>query len=90
MAGEHHAKMEAHFNNGLARQDNRRMMEAAIVALVAEFIGELTGLRPPLERSLFPPHWTPALNRLCDGLMQVVKETHAPSPQPGPSAEQGG
>jgi hypothetical protein len=53
---------------------NRVRFEAAVVALVAEFIGSLTGLRPPLERALFPPDQEPALNRLCDGLIQLVRE----------------
>jgi hypothetical protein len=48
---------------------NRTKFEAALIALVAEFIGSLTGLRPPLERALFPPDQEPALNRLCDGII---------------------
>ena len=52
----------------------RVRFEAAVVALVAEFVGSLTGLRPPLERALFPPDQEPALKRLCDGLIQLVRE----------------
>jgi hypothetical protein len=52
----------------------RQRLEGAVVALVAEFIGAITGTRPPLERALFPPEMEPALKRLCDGLIQVVRE----------------
>lgn len=52
----------------------RAFLDATTVALVAEFIGEITGTRPPSERSAFPPEWEPALQRLCDGLVQAVKE----------------
>jgi hypothetical protein len=55
--------------------DARRLrLEGAVVALVAEFLGEITGMRPPWERRLFPPEMEPALKRLCDGLIQVVRE----------------
>jgi hypothetical protein len=52
----------------------RVKFEAAVIALVAEFVGSLTGLRPPLERALFPPDQEPALARLCDGLIQLARE----------------
>jgi hypothetical protein len=55
---------------------DRALLEAATIALVAEFIGEITGLRPPLERELFPPEWRSALNRLIDGLQQLRKESN--------------
>lgn len=61
----------------MSKQDNRLRMESAMVALVAEFVGSITGLRPPLERRLFPPEYEPALKRLCDGAVQVVKESGA-------------
>lgn len=74
---DHHSEMESHYAAGLERQDKRLLMEAAMVALVAEFVGAITGLRPPLERRLFPQQHEPALNRLCDGAVQVVKECEA-------------
>ena len=52
----------------------RARFEAATIALLAEFISALTGLRPPSERALFPPDKLPALQRLCDGLLQVLRE----------------
>jgi hypothetical protein len=52
----------------------RDLMEAAVIALIAEFVGELTGLRPPSDRALFPRYMEPALTRLVDGLIQVAKE----------------
>lgn len=57
-------------------QFNRKRAEAAIIALVAEFVGDITGLKVPTERELFPENMKPALNRLCDGLIQVSKECH--------------
>jgi hypothetical protein len=54
--------------------DQRARLEAVVLVLVAEFVGDLTGLRPPTERSLFPPEHEPALWRLCDGLIQAVRE----------------
>jgi hypothetical protein len=60
-----------------------RLIETSVIALVAEFLGEVTGLRPPVERELFPPHMRPALDRLCDGLMQIVKETGDCRPRDG-------
>ena len=56
----------------------RMRMEKAAVALVAEFIGAITGLRPPLERELFPAQYEPALKRLCDGMVQLVREAEQP------------
>ncbi len=55
----------------------RAVMESAVVALVAEFIGAVTRVKPPVERELFPPEMKPALDRLCDGLMQLAKEEAA-------------
>jgi hypothetical protein len=55
--------------------NREEVIEASVIALVAEFVGEVTGLRPPVERELFPPHMKPALDRLCDGLMQIMKKT---------------
>jgi hypothetical protein len=52
----------------------RAVMEAAVLALVAEFLGAITGSRPPVERSQFPPHMKLELDRLVDGLIQVAKE----------------
>jgi hypothetical protein len=52
----------------------RVRLEGAVVALVAEFMGAATGLRPPSDRAGFPPELEPALKRLCDGLIQVVRE----------------
>ena len=54
--------------------ERRRRLEGAVVALVAEFLGNITGLLPPLERRLFPPEMEPPLKRLCDGLIKVVHE----------------
>jgi hypothetical protein len=49
-------------------------MEAATIALLAEFVADLTGFRPPSEGELFPAAWRPALDRLCDGVIQAAKE----------------
>jgi hypothetical protein len=66
--------MSDHDHPGAASSADRKRFEAAVVALVAEFIGSLTGLRPPLERALFPPDQEPALTRLCDGITQLFRE----------------
>lgn len=55
----------------------RARLESAVVALVAEFMGAVTGMRPPMERRLFPEHMEVPLQRLCDGLIQVVQEHEA-------------
>jgi hypothetical protein len=52
----------------------RERLESAVVGLVAEFMGRITGLRPPLERRLFPPRMEVPLKLLCDGLIEVVRE----------------
>jgi hypothetical protein len=54
--------------------EQRVRLEGAVLALVAEFVGAVTGLRPPIESAVFPPEMRPALDRLCDGLIQVVHE----------------
>jgi hypothetical protein len=54
--------------------ERRARLEGAVIALVAEFMGTVTGTRPPMECALFPPEMRPALARLCDGLIQVVHE----------------
>ena len=51
-----------------------------MIALTAELIGSITGLRPPLERHLFPPLWLPAINRFIDGAKQVIRESSTYSP----------
>jgi hypothetical protein len=52
----------------------RQRLEGAVVALVAEFMGTVTGTRPPLERTLFPPEMEPALKRLVDGLIKLLHD----------------
>lgn len=67
----HHEEMESHV---AAHDQKLKLLEAASVALVAEFIGAITGLRPPLERNLFPPEYEPGLRRFVDGMVQLVRE----------------
>ena len=47
---------------------------AATIALIAEFIGSITGTRPPSEAHLFPAEWQPALDTLISGLEQIAQE----------------
>lgn len=52
--------------------NTRKRLESAIVALLAEFVGTVTGTQPPLERTLFPAEMEPALKQLCDGLIEIL------------------
>lgn len=56
----------------------RELIEAQAIALVADFVGDITGLKPPVERKLFPPYMRPALDRLVDGLLKITRASDAP------------
>jgi hypothetical protein len=57
----------AHCSEQMKR--GRAEIEASVIALFAQFVGKATGLRPPIERRLFPIALEPHLSQLVDGLL---------------------
>lgn len=77
---DHHAELESYNDAMRERQDAQHrleIMDSAIRALAVEFIGAITGLRPPAEKEAIPSHMRGAFVTFSDGLRQLANEEAA-------------
>lgn len=66
----------------------REGFESRVLSAVAEFMFVVTGLRPPVERHLFPPRMEDALMALVDDLDEAMKGRPQPRSAPPPAQQE--